>query len=93
MKKYSMQEAVQLALNSLNTDDEFEIEGVAPTQVDLYLEGLGYEFSNSDYDGPTDSVFYTYALYEKDIAIILESNGWTHYVGVSGYTLDFLSDN
>ena len=86
----TMKDAVKLALNNLNTDNEFKITDAAPTQVDQYLESIGFEFSDSDYDKPDDSVYYTYANYEKGIAIVLEWNGWTHYVGVSGYTLDFL---
>ena len=87
----TIKDAVELALNSLNTDDEFKINGASPKEVNNYLEDvLGFEFSDIDYDKPDDSVFYRYASYEKGVAIVLESNGWTHYVGVSGYTLDFL---
>lgn len=87
----TIQDAVKLALNSLNTDDEYRINGASPKEVNDYLEDvLGFEFSDIDYNKPDDSVFYTYANYEKGVAIILESNGWTYYVGVSGYTLDFL---
>ena len=91
---YTIKDAVELALHSLNTDDEYRISGASPKEVNYYLEDvLGFEFSLIDYDTPDDSVFYRYENYEKGLVIILESNGWTHYVGVSGYTLDFLSDN
>lgn len=90
----TIKDAVELALHSLNTDEEYKINGASPKEVNYYLEDvLGFELSDSDYDTPDDSVFYRYENYEKGLVIILESNGWTHYVGVSGYTLDFLSDN
>ena len=93
-RNYTSKDAVELALHSLNTDDEYKINGASPKEVNNYLEDvLGFEFSDVDYDTPDDSVFYRYENYEKGLIIILESNGWTHYVGVSGYTLDFLSDN
>lgn len=91
---HTIKDAVELALHSLNTDDEYRINGASPKEVNYYLEDvLGFELSDSDYDTPDDSVFYRYTNYEKGLVIVLESNGWTHYVGVSGYTLDFLSDN
>ena len=91
---YTMQEAVKLALDSLNTEDEFKIKGVSPKEVGDYLEDvLGFEFSDIDYDKPDDSVFCRYVNYEDETIIILDWNGWTGKVWVSGYTLDFLSDN
>lgn len=86
----TIKDAVKLALNSLNTDDEFKITDAAPIKVEQYLASMGFEFSDRDCDTPEDSLYDTYVNDEKGVAIVLEWNGWTHYVGVSGYTLDFL---
>lgn len=93
MKEYTIQEAIELALQTLNTEDEYKIKGASPKEVSDYIENvLGFEFSDSDYDKPYESIYYTYANYENETAIILEWNGWTGNVWVAGYTIDFLDN-
>lgn len=87
----TIQEAVKLALETLDTDKEFKISNASPMQVDAYLEKeLGMVFEHSEYDSPDDSVCFIYVDREKGVAIVFEWNGWTQYMGVSGYTLKFL---
>ena len=49
---------------------------------DEYLEELGFDADNPDYDGICDSVFLNY--YKDGLEITLEWNGWTGYVSVTG---------
>lgn len=87
---YEMKVAVDLALRDARAksldENEYRIRGAVPMEVDHYLEAMGFEMDDNDYDGLCDSVFFTYS--KDDLCILLEWNGWTGYVGVMGYNVE-----
>lgn len=87
---YEMKVAVDLALRDARAKSldeiEYRIEGAAPIEVGRYLEEMGFEMYDIDYDGIYDSVFTTYN--KDELCIVLEWGGWTGYVGVMGYNAE-----
>jgi len=87
---FTMKVAVDLALRDAKAksldENEYRIRGVAPIEVDHYLEEMGFDMDDSDYDNVCDSVYFTYS--KDDLCIVLEWNGWTGYVGVMGYNAE-----
>lgn len=87
---YEMKFAVDLALRDARAksldETEYRIEGATPAEVGRYLEELGFDMDDTDYDGVYENVFTTYS--KDGLCIILEWNGWTGYVGVMGYNVE-----
>ena len=87
---FNMKVAVDLALRDAKAksldENEYVIRGVVPIEVSQYLEEMGFDMDDSDYDGICDSVFFTYN--RDDLCIVLEWNGWTGFVGVMGYNIE-----
>ena len=87
---FNMKVAVDLALHDARgkslDENEYRIREAAPIDVGRYLEEMGFEMDDTDYDGVCDSVYFTYR--KDDLCILLEWNGWTGYVGVMGYNAE-----
>lgn len=81
-KKVACDLAIRDARAHSEDENEYRIHGATPKEVDEYLEELGFDEGDTDYDGVCDSVFFTY--YKDGLEITLEWNGWTGYVSVTG---------
>lgn len=81
-KKVACDLAIRDARAHSEDENEYRIHGATPKEVHEYLEELGFEEGNLDYDDICDSVFLNY--YKDGLTITLEWNGWTGYVSVTG---------
>lgn len=87
---YEMKVAVDLALRDARAKSldeiEYRIEGATPIEVGRYLEEMGFDVDDTDYDGVYDNVFTTYS--KDGLCIMLDWDGWTGYVGVMGFNAE-----
>lgn len=87
---FNMKVAVDLALHDARgkslDENEYRIRGAAPAEVGRYLEELGFEVDDTDYDSVWDSVYCTYS--KDNLCIVLEWGGWTGYVGAMGFNAE-----
>lgn len=87
---FNMKVAVDLALRDARAksldENEYRIRGAAPIEVGRYLEELGFDMDDTDYDSVWDSVYCTYS--KDNLCIVLEWGGWTGYVGVMGFNAE-----
>ena len=92
---YNMKIAVDLALRDARAksldENEYRIRDVAPIEVDHYLQELGFDVDDTDYDGVCDSVYFTYS--NEGLCIVLEWNGWTGHISVMGYNVENYYEN
>ena len=84
---FNMKVAVDLALRDAKAksldENEYRIRGAAPMEVGRYLQELGFDMDDTDYDGIYDNVFTTYS--KDGLCIMIDWDGWTGYVGVMGF--------
>jgi hypothetical protein len=87
---FNMKVAVDLALRDARAksldENEYRIRGAAPAEVGHYLEELGFDMDDTDYDGVYESVFTTYS--KDSLCIMLNWDGWTGCVGVMGFNAE-----